>query len=167
MLIASLNEPVPLRILAADGRTDLYGQIRIYNATGMLVSSLNIDHMNEGIYGTTWTPSLEGYFSYVGELYLDSMRVIESGYEKVAETVDVNSAKAMLLRILGLQHENTFIDNQAYDGNRNLLSARVRSYDSPTNATAAGTTGLVATYAVTATYDGQSRLNSYLMTRVP
>ena len=58
-----------------------------------------------------------------------------SGY-----TVDGTFGKNInsdLKRILGLMHENIYIDNPIYDGDGNLTSARVRIYSS---ATSVGTT---------------------------
>ena len=45
-----------------------------------------------------------------------------------------------------------------------MLTARLRIYDSKTNAQAHGATGLVATYSVTATYDVNG-LDTYLMVK--
>ena len=165
MLIATLNEPVPLRILAADGRTDLYGQIRIYSAGGIQVAALSAGHVAEGLYSSNWTPAIEGHYTMVGELYLDALHTASAGYEKVADALEVNSVKTSILRLLGLHHENTFIDQQSYDAEGNLLGARVRLYDSKPSALGGGSSGVVATYSVIATYDVNSRLNAYRMVR--
>lgn len=164
MIQASLNETVPLRILAADGRTDLYAQIRVYNAIGTLVQSLSAPHLAEGVYATTWTPNIEGYYSLVGQFYFDSMFTADAGYEKTGDLVDVSTIKSNILRILGLQHENTVVDQQVYDVDQNLISARVRCYDSKANALSAGATGLRFTYTVTAEYSG-GLLSNYTMVR--
>ena len=65
------------------------------------------------------------------------------------------------------------VDLQAYDCDDNLLQARIRSYDSPANATAAASvspsaylTGLRFTWQVDATYSG-GNLSKYSIIRLP
>jgi hypothetical protein len=76
-----------------------------------------------------------------------------------------------LTRCLGLLHENSVLDLTSFDSNNNLLSARLRLYNSPANAVAAQaaspgpySTGLIAQYAITATYTG-ANLQTYLVDR--
>lgn len=69
-------------------------------------------------------------------------------------------------RALGLMHENSVLDQTIYDGSNNLTSGRLRTYDSKTNAQAAGVTGLVATYTITATYVGEN-VQTYTVVREP
>lgn len=63
MLLATVNEAVTLSMLASDGRTDLFGQARVYNSVGGLVTTINLAHAAEGIYQVQYTPTTEGYFS--------------------------------------------------------------------------------------------------------
>lgn len=164
MITANLNESVPLQILAADGRTDLYGQVRVYTPSGTPVATINLTHLNEGLYSGNWVPNIEGYYSYVGELYFDSGHAQDAGYERSGDIIDVSTLKTNILRILGLHHENAVIDQQVYDGAGNLTSARVRCYDSKPNAQGAGLTGLQFIYAVSASYTN-GQLSNYTMTR--
>jgi hypothetical protein len=67
----------------------------------------------------------------------------------------------LLLRGLGLLHENSVLDLAIFDGNNNLTSGRLRVYDSKTHADAAlaaspGTydTGKIGQYVIAATYVG-------------
>lgn len=163
--LANLSEPVPLRVLAADGRTDLFPQVRIYNSSGLQVATFDAVHIAEGLYGSSWTPGLEGFFTLVAQFYFDNLHTVDAGYEKTAEDMEVSSLKTNILRILGLHHENAVIDSQAYDVNGHLSTARVRTYDSKANAQAAGVAGLLANYTVTAAYDLQGRLINYTMVR--
>jgi hypothetical protein len=164
MLQATVNQPVPLQVLVADGRTDLFAQVRVYTAAGFLLTTLSAPHVAEGMYGVSWTPTTEGYYSVISQIYFDAGFTIDAGYEKQGESVDVNSIKTNILRLLGLQHDNTVIDMQVYDVNGNLLSARVRVYDTKPNAITAGLTGLQFQYSVTAAYiTGQ--LSNYTMVR--
>ena len=65
----------------------------------------------------------------------------------------------VLDRILGLSHENIYIDNTVYDGNNNLTSARLRIYS------IAGSVGsdsdVVATYTITGTASGANKFSSW------
>jgi len=164
MLVAPLNEIVPLRMLASDGGESLFGRINLYNSAGVLVSSLSALHLAEGLYSATWTPAIEGLYTAVGQFFFDSLFTIDADYEKTMEDVDVSTLKANIIRLLGLVQENTVIDNQVYDLQSNLTAARIRTYNSKTNALASGVTGLVASYGMTAAYSS-GRLVDYKVVR--
>lgn len=68
----------------------------------------------------------------------------------------------------GLSHDNSVLDQQVYDSNDppRLLSARLRSYSTRAAAEAAGASGLVNTYIITATYDGSGNQTTYTLVRV-
>jgi hypothetical protein len=164
MIQATLNQAVPLQVLAADGRTDLYAQIRVYTAGGLPLATLNCTHVAEGLYSVSWTPSVEGFYTMVAQLYFDAGHTIDAGYERQGDQIDVNSVRTNILRLLGLQHDNAVIDSQIYDVNGNLTSCRVRIYDTKPNALAATLTGLQFQYSVTASYSG-GQLSNYTMVR--
>lgn len=166
MLLATPNIPVPLHTLAADGSTGLYGQARIYNSAGSLVTTISLTHTSEGLYVASYTPTTEGVYSIIYQLYTDVARTIPANFEKGMETLDVNSERTNIIRILGLVHENAVFDQQTYNGSGQLLTGRIRSYDSKTNADAAGLTGLLFTWHITASYTGAA-LTSYKITRDP
>lgn len=75
------------------------------------------------------------------------------------------TAMAMLQRTLGLQFENAVQDQQEYDSNGKLTSCRLRLYDTRGNALTAGAPGLLATYAVEATFDATGAAMLFRMTR--
>jgi hypothetical protein len=152
MLVAPLNEAVPLRLFASDGDTSLFGRIHIYNASGSLIANLTLSHIAEGLYGANWTPTVEGIYASVGQLFLDAGFTVDAGYDRDADDIDVSTMKASVIRLLGLVQENTVIDQQGYDVGGNLTTARIRTYNSKTNALAAGVTGIVAQYTMTAIY---------------
>jgi ribosomal protein S24E len=162
MLVAHQNEPVPLRLLAADGRASLFARLNVYDTAGSLVATLAAAHLDEGLYTATWTPASEGMFTVVGRFFLDAMFTIDAEYERVAETVEVSTIKSKLSKILGLVHDNVVIDQHGYDGNGNLTTARLRTYDSSANAAAAGVTGHLKTYRMLASYTGTQQ-NSFTM----
>jgi len=61
--------------------------------------------------------------------------------------------------ILGLVQSNTIIDNQVYDSNDNLTSARIRIF--PSNTDVDNETNVLKIYTMTATYDSNGLLNNY------
>ena len=105
----------------------------------------------------------------------DSVAVKRGGKEirlKQGEALDVSSIRTNVLRLLGLVHENAVVDQQTYDSEQNLTSARIRVYDTAANANAAAAisptpylTGLKFIYEVHAEYSG-GLLSKYYMTRL-
>jgi hypothetical protein len=158
--------------MSADGRTDLFARAQILTDTGSLVTTLTLPHQSLGVYGLNYTPTVEGYFTIVYQLYFDALFTIPAGYENAAETLDVSSFRTNILRTLGLAHQNSVVDLQTYDVDSNLTSARIRCYDTQANATAANAispgaynTGLLFQYAVNASYGG-AMLLKYTITKV-
>jgi hypothetical protein len=75
-----------------------------------------------------------------------------------------------LTRVLGLEHENAFIDNTIHDAFGQLTTSRIRIFDSKANANnatdgGAETTGLIATYTMTAVYEAAGRMKFYRMVK--
>lgn len=172
MLLGTPSETLTLSMVTADGRTDLFGRVRVYNSLGALVTSIDLSHVAEGLYTGNYTPSTEGYYSLVYELFFDAGYTVTAGYEKHGETLDVSGFRTNILRILGLVHENSVVDMQNFDQEQNLTFARVRVYDNAANASAAAAaspgaynTGLRFHYEVHASYTN-GLLNNYNMLRI-
>lgn len=87
------------------------------------------------------------------------------GVVKVVANEEVDTY-TLMVRAIGLMHENSVLDQTVYNVDNRLTSGRMRIYDSRANALAAGATGLVATYTITATYSGLS-LTNYTVVREP
>lgn len=173
MLRATLNEPVPLQIFVPDGRTDLFARVRVLDSLGAVITTLFPLHQTLGLYAVTWTPTVEGYYSAVYELFLDVGFTTAADYSRDAEVIEVSSDKTNIMRLLGLHHENSLLDMQVHVGGR-LTSARLRMYNSAANLAAAaasspagGTAGLVYTWQITATYDGLNLSRLFQIARVP
>lgn len=171
-LIATPSQPVLLGMLSGVGRTDLYGQAKIYNSSGTLVTTISVNHVAGGIYSGSWTPSTEGYYQVRYEFFTDVGRSVSAGYGIEAETIDVTALKTNVLRLLGLVHENSVIDQHTYDSSQNLTSARIRCFDSSANAAGAAaispssySTGLLFSYSVSASFSGTT-LTKYSINRV-
>jgi hypothetical protein len=160
MLHATLNEAIPLQLVADNGRIDLYARATIYK-NNLLVTTLDLAHVAQGFYSASYIPTSEGYYSIIYKFYEDNAYSVEAPFSLEGELLEVNSDKINLLRILGLLHENSVVDQTVYDANGNLLTARVRAYDSKANALVAGVTGLRFTWSVTAQYNAQNRMLLY------
>lgn len=127
---------------------------------------------SSGEYKFTFTPNVIGYWvtevTYYG---LDGQNWVG---EYTAQIDTFDDLYQMVKRALGLLHENSLIDEVVPDpaGTGQAISARLRVYDTKANAEAAkatspagGTTGLLQTYEIEATYNGVL-LETYTFTRV-
>jgi hypothetical protein len=165
-LRATLNEAVPLQALANDGRTDLYVRATVVNPALSVEATLYPVHVMKGLYSANWTPTTEGFYSVVYELFLDGAYTLPAfDYPNAGENIEVCSDKTNIMRLLGLNHENAVLDNQVYDGARRLLSARLRAYNSKANALLAGVTGLLFEWDIVAAYDLQSKATLFRIDR--
>lgn len=178
MIPVKLNDAAVLELILSDGEEDLYPRAFIY-AAGATTPTTTVDltHKVQGRYYATWTPSSTGVYTAVFILYADAGHTIESiMYGRSMEQIQVTQSvvddlAAMLTRVLGLTHENVFIDNTVYAASV-LTSARMRLFSSKASCEAATdggteTGGLVATYEIDAeTEAGSSDLKSYRMVKV-
>lgn len=85
-----------------------------------------------------------------------------------ADTGTINSSTGslgtLLIRALGLMHENSVLDQTIYDGANNLTSGRLRIYNTKANTLGAGATGLLETYTISASYVGDN-VQTYTVVR--
>lgn len=174
---AKVGEPLPLVALLEDGNETQYPQAEIYESGGTTpIDTVDLDHKAKGRYEATWTPTTVGSYSSLFIIYSDTLHSVESiVYSRAVEQIfvsqsDVDDLASSIVRLLGLNHENAFIDTTIFDGNGQLLSARIRLYDSKANAQAAQdgdsySTGLVATYTMEADYQSPGKLRSYRYVR--
>jgi len=77
-----------------------------------------------------------------------------------ASLVDVSDD---IKRLLGLTHENVFIDNPSYDSDCNLTSARLRIYSNP--ASVGTTNDVIGTYQITAPSTAPGQFTSWKQVR--
>lgn len=175
---ATVGTPVPIVMVLEDGNTSMFPQAEIYAAGGTVpITTLDLNHKAKGRYEASWTPPSAGVFSALFLVYADAGHTIESiVYTREVEQVFASSSNlddlaAKLIRILGLVHENAFIDNTVHDAFGSLTSARVRIFDSKEHvelATDGGTEtlGLVATYQIETTYENECRMGTYRVKRI-
>jgi hypothetical protein len=164
MLRATLGEAVPIQVQISTGQSDLFGRAKVYNINGTLVLTLSLPHIVGGLYGATHTFSGAGHYTVVYQLFRDASFIIPSGFDIEAEAIEANSDKTNIVRILGLTHDNVRIDEQTYDAQNNLLTSRIRHYDTASNQALGGLTGLLNTWQVTAVYTA-GFLSDYRVTR--
>lgn len=100
----------------------------------------------------------------IAEATIDAEEVAQDLFEAgVASSADMETIAELVRRSLGLMKENSFVDNTTYDTKGNLLSARIRIYDSAANANTHGATGLIGTYNYQATYSSANKLTNELV----
>jgi hypothetical protein len=165
-------------MILEDGNETQYPRALVYAAGGAApLATIDLPHLHLGRYEADWTPSTAGVFSVVFVTYADSGHTVENvTYTRAVDQVfvtqsDMDDLAAQIVRILGLVHENVFIDNTVHDAFGSLVAGRIRIFDSKANvelATDGGseTTGLVATYEIETSYEAQCRMGSYRVKKV-
>lgn len=137
---------------ATTRRDDLYGKAVIIDSTGSTVDEVNLESIgSDGLYRGEYTFSSIGEYAIVADLFFNVDRDIPTGHDGGGETVRVTEIETNIMRILGLNHENAYMDQQVFT-NGHLVSARLRVYDSKTNAQLGGATGVIFTYTIQASY---------------
>lgn len=127
-----------------------------------------------GEYSTLMTPTSIGYWKT--EIEIKSNHEILVYEAEVATTglTEVDGKLTVLIadlsRVLGLLHHNAILDNQTYDSNNQLTSARLRVFDSaghvPVTPGGSEVLGLTQEYSIVAEYDGLAIVKRYALTRV-
>lgn len=175
---AKVGEPVPITVVLEDGNEAQFPRAYIYESGGTVpIFTLDLVHKALGRYEASYTPTASGVLSAVFVIYADSGHTIENiVYSRSVEQIfasneTLDDLSALILRILGLVHENIFIDNTVHDANGQLVAARVRIFDSKVNcesATDGGseTVGLVSAYEMQTVYEGVGKMGSYRMKKV-
>lgn len=170
---------VPLVMILEDGNEGQHPQAEIYAPGGTVpVATVDLPHKVKGRYEGSWTPTSTGPFAAHFFVYSDAAHTIENiVYIRAIEQIfvaqsDVDDLAAAVVRLLGLNHENAFIDNTEFDMFSQLIGCRIRLYDSKANAELAQdgdsyATGLVATYTMEAVHEGAGKLKTYRYVKNP
>jgi len=88
---------------------------------------------------------------------LDTVVLIDNKIDNLS--LDTTSISTDLKRVLGLVHENIFIDMPIYDDSSNLISARLRIYS--TSSSVGTDSNIIGTYLVTADGNGPGKFNTW------
>lgn len=174
---ATVGTPIPITMILEDGNESQFPQAEIYNGGTFPLTVLNLANKGRGRYESTWTPPIAGVFCAIFIVYSDSGHTIENiSYTREIEQIfatasSVDDLAAKIARILGLVHENAFIDNTVFDAFSQLTTCRIRIFDSKDHAALATdggseTLGLIATYEMQATYESAGRLGTYRYLKV-
>lgn len=121
-----------------------------------------------GEYKVTFVPNDKGF--WMAEVTIAYNKQVWFGeYEAVVGEVD--DIYEICRRIAGLSHENIFIDNTVYDSNTQLVSARVRIFDSKAHcdlATDGGseTDGLLASYNLDSVWEFVNQFKTFKQVRM-
>jgi len=175
MFRATISEPVPLQAQIADGRTDLFVRARVYDVGGTELggSPVSLPHLEDGLHGSTFTFTVEGFFTAQYQIFEDAGFLTPAEYDVEVEVIESVPDKFNIKKILGLVHGNTVEDSHDYDVAGNITEIRVRNYDTKANAAAAaatapagGTTGLLFTWTISMEYTA-NRLTKYVVVEEP
>lgn len=170
---AKVGDPIPLVMILEDGNESQHPQAEIYAPGGIVpVSTVDLPHQVKGRYEGTWTPTSVGPFAAQFFVYSDAAHTVENiVYVRAVEQIfvtqsDIDDLAAAVVRLLGLNHENAFIDDTEFDALSQLISCRIRIFDSRANAELAQdgdafVTGLIATYTMEAVHEGAGKLKTY------
>ena len=174
---ATVGESVKLVLVLENGQTGLYPRAEVFDSAS-LEATINLTDMGKGRYEGSWVPSSVGAYTALFSVYQDagySVELTPIMISREAEQVfvtqsGVDDLAAMIVRLLGLNKENTYIDNTTYDANSMLLTARLRVFDSKANAQAAteggtGEVGTLAEYTIDASHFGANQMRTYRMVK--
>jgi hypothetical protein len=164
MVVNKGEEIIPtLQLIKSDWtsfETEATVTYKIIDSTGtveVVPSRSALYNSNTGSYTDTVTPSADWVSQEVGS-YLISWSVsdTEDNFPTIStETLEISIDKTKVDRILGLVHENMFIDQTVFDAVDNLKGARLRIYENSNNV---GTNnGVLATYRMNSDPDGPGR----------
>lgn len=175
---ATVGQPVPIVMILEDGNEDQYPRAFVYEAGASVpLTTLNLSHKHLGRYEASWTPASPGTYAVTFITYSDAGRTIENiVYARAVEQVfatseSIDNLAAKIVRILGLVHENVFIDNTVHDAFGSLIAARIRIFDSKASVEAATdggneVAGLISTYEIETTYEVDCRMGTYRVKKV-
>jgi len=149
------NKPVDEHFTVSDAAGNLISgldttsfTVFTYNPSGTEVAGSLSDYFVElgnGSYKYIFTPDVNGvwYANVTHPVYFPWGKTDDI----YVDETDISGIYDIVRKTLGLVHHNFFIDNATYDEFGNMVSARVRIYDTASNV---GTnTGVIETYLIT------------------
>lgn len=131
--------------------------INLFDPDNQLTSNVTISELASGHYKATFVPDKVGDYLLVvyNNIYFPwgktgTIRVYNEDFDSLGENQKV---------LLGLMHENIFIDNTVFDDFNNLIEARVRIYS---NSFSVGTNeNVIGTYKVVANSNGPGKFKTW------
>jgi len=115
-----------------------------------MIENIAIIQSSESIADTVWDEELSGHL--VEGTFGNHLKSISPSGEYY---LDIEEIKTNLLKLLGLNHENIYMDQPQFDNDENLVSLRIRTYS---NSLSVGTSNnVIATYRVTSEGAGSGK----------
>ena len=169
MITITQNATYILEILVTDNQglpiSGLTVNYEIYNSSSdSLFDSGTLTDLGNGTYKKSINFNTLGQFRI---LYLPPSNYtseIETILVRIDQLTNIEIETDKIKYILGLVQSNFKIINQVHDANNDLISATIKIY--PTALDLTNDTNLIQEYEMTATYDGQGRLNFYKVEEV-
>lgn len=183
LLKQSTAANIAVMMFATDGVTRLTG----VSSGGLTVKAIKNDATEASVTVSSWTEvdstNIPGvYIATIPAGVLDQLGTFVLSFKTSSSDFTImkfeitgylnDDLSVLLLRALGMLHENSVLDVTSFDSNNNLTAGRLRIYNSKANADAAmaaspGTydTGKIGHYSITATYVGVN-LATYEMARI-
>ena len=166
------NIILTLQLIKSDGtslETTATITYKILDSSGTVevVSSRSASYnSNTGSYTDTLSPSASWIDQEVGA-YLISWSIADTDDEFPAiltEQLEIAIDKTKIDRILGLVHENMYIDQCTYDAGNNLVRARLRIYESVADV---GTdNGVIGSYRIRSVPRGMGMFTTWYQTKI-
>lgn len=168
MINARKDVPVLIQCKVEGDSGSLYVRAAILTSAYALVDLLELNYLGDGIYSYSYTYTgnernliinFNGYTD-AGHTTPDTSRF----YKTEDMLLDDSSLETDVKRLLGLVHENVYIDTTTYDVDDNLISGRLRIYS---EASSVGTASdVIGTYTITVTADGAGKFTNWKMVKV-
>lgn len=174
MIETVVGQPLLLQLSLTDGVTDRYPRARVYNELDAVIATVDLHHVDGGLYHGSWTPSVIGRRSIRYTIYSDvGHTAVDLTYERVVEHCRVTQYDPDLSfqKLFGYSGENVRDDVLTYDANNRPLTFRRRIFASKAAALAStpgGTgEGEIATILGSAQHFDAARWETLLRTLEP
>jgi len=168
-MVVNLGENIipTLQLIKSDGtsfETDATISYKILDSSGTVevVSSQSaVYNTLTGSYTDTLIPSASWLTQEVGS-YLIAWSIADTDDDFptiITEPLEISIDKNKIDRILGLVHENIYIDQTVFDEYGNMVSARLRIYEDSVNVST--NNGVLAQYRITSTPNGPGKFTRW------
>ena len=135
----------------------------LFNPSGNEVSgAVTYTELGSGHYEATFTPTVSGNW-FLAVYHKTYFPWGKTGITRIYAS-DFDTLTDEHKRILGLIHENMYMDQTVFDSDCNLVSARIRLYDIPANVGTAA--GVIGTYTITVNASGPGQFTTWKQVRV-
>jgi len=118
--------------------------------------------LGSGHYEATFTPNVSGDW-FLAVYHKTYFPWGKTGITRIWAN-DFDTLSDEHKRILGLVHENIYIDQTTFDADCNLIAARIRIYDTAANVGTA--TGVIGEYDITVNSSGPGKFTTWKQVKV-